>query len=113
MHYHYKKQSPWATVITIYDQCYNALVTTVAIRGICERKTSGTSLRISSMTALLKSHFPNYLLKIFPSDIYTGWKVSKYGVISGPYFPVFGLNTGKYGPEITPYLDTFHVVIKW
>ena len=29
----------------------------------------------------------------------------KYGVISGPYFPIFELNTGKYGPEITPYLD--------
>ena len=27
------------------------------------------------------------------------WKVSKYG---------FSPNTGKYGPEITPYLDTFH-----
>ena len=37
--------------------------------------------------------------------------MSKYGVISGPSFPVFGLNTGKYGPEITPYLNTFHVVI--
>ena len=24
------------------------------------------------------------------------------------YFPVFGLNTGRYGPEITPYLDTFY-----
>ena len=41
--------------------------------------------------------------------------MSKYGVISGPYFPAFGLNTeryivGKYGPEITPYLNTFHVV---
>ena len=34
----------------------------------------------------------------------------KCGVISGPYFPVLGLNTGKYGPEITPYLDTFHGV---
>ena len=40
----------------------------------------------------------------------TAWKVSKYGVISGPYFPVFGLNTGKYRPEITQYLDTFHAV---
>ena len=40
----------------------------------------------------------------------TARKVSKYGVISGPYFPVFGLNTRKYGPEITPYLDTFHTV---
>ena len=37
-------------------------------------------------------------------------KVSRYGVISGPYFPVFTLNTGKYGPEITPYFDTFHTV---
>ena len=40
----------------------------------------------------------------------TAWKMSKYGVISDPHFPVFGLNTGKYGPEITPYLDTFHAV---
>ena len=28
----------------------------------------------------------------------------------GPHFPVFGLNTGKYGPEKT-YRDTFHAVI--
>ena len=33
----------------------------------------------------------------------TTWKVFKYGVISGPYIPVFG-------QEITPYLDTFHAV---
>ena len=38
------------------------------------------------------------------------WKVSKYGVISGPYFPVFGMNTEKYAPEITLYLDTLHAV---
>ena len=43
--------------------------------------------------------------------ITTAWKVSKYGVVSGPYFPVFVMNTGKYGPEITPYLDTFHTVM--
>ena len=29
---------------------------------------------------------------------------------SGQYFSVFGLNTGKYGPEKTPYLDTFQAV---
>ena len=51
----------------------------------------------------------------------TAWKVSNYGVISDPYIPVFGLNTeiyisvfspntGKCGPEITPYLDTFQAV---
>ena len=33
----------------------------------------------------------------------TMWKVSKYGVFYGP-------NTGKYGPEITSYLDTFYTV---
>ena len=34
----------------------------------------------------------------------------KYGVSSGPCFPVFSPNMGKYGPEKTPYLDTFHKV---
>ena len=29
---------------------------------------------------------------------------------SGPYFPAFRPNTGKYGPEKVPYLDTFHAV---
>ena len=37
-------------------------------------------------------------------------KISKYGVFSVPYFPVFSPNTGKYGPEKTPYLDTFYTV---
>ena len=36
------------------------------------------------------------------------WKVSKYGVSSDRYFPVPGLNAGKYEPEKTLYLDTFH-----
>ena len=40
----------------------------------------------------------------------TAWKLSKCGVFSGPYFPVFSPNTGKYGPEKSPYLDTFHEV---
>ena len=35
----------------------------------------------------------------------------KYGVFSGPYFPVFTPNTVKYGPEKTLYLDTFHAEI--
>ena len=49
-------------------------------------------------------------------------EVFEYRVISGLYFPVFGLNTkiygfspktGKYGPEITPYLDTFHKAVTY
>ena len=37
--------------------------------------------------------------------------MSKYGVFSGPYFPVLSPNSGKYGPEKIPCLDTFHAVI--
>ena len=33
----------------------------------------------------------------------TAGKVSKWRVFSGP-------NTGKYGPEKTPYFDAFHAV---
>ena len=31
---------------------------------------------------------------------FTAGKVPKYGVISGPYFPVFGLNTERYGVSL-------------
>ena len=49
--------------------------------------------------------------------------MSKYEFFSGSYFPAFGLNAerygvslriqskcGKYGPEKTAHLDTFHAV---
>ena len=65
---------------------------------------------------LISSNLPIIMFSKFPSYLYqrkrrwmqlshrsSAWKVSKYGVTSGP-------NTGKYGPEITPYLDAFHVV---
>ena len=42
---------------------------------------------------------------------FTVWKVSKYGVISGPHFPVFSPSAGNYGPQIPPYLDTFHAIL--
>ena len=45
------------------------------------------------------------------NHFYTFWKVSKYGAYSDLYFPVFGLNTEKYGPEQTSYwATTFHIV---
>ena len=31
---------------------------------------------------------------------FTAWKVSKYGVFSGPYFPTFGLNMERYGVSL-------------
>ena len=74
-----------------------------------------------------------YMIDTYPMKqpkhfrLITARKVSQYGVFTGPYFPVFGLktenvpysvrifsvfspNTGKYGPQKTPYLDTFHAV---
>ena len=54
----------------------------------------------------------------------TVWKVSKYGVFSGPYFPIFGLNTETYGVNLhipskygkirtrkNSVLDTSHAVL--
>ena len=38
------------------------------------------------------------------------WKVSKYGGLSGPYFPIFSRTTGKHRPENPLYLVIFHVV---
>ena len=31
---------------------------------------------------------------------YTAWKVSNYGLFSGPYFPAFGLNTERYSVSL-------------
>ena len=36
--------------------------------------------------------------------------MSNYGFFSGLYFPVFGRNTRRYGPEKTLYLGTFIAV---
>ena len=43
-------------------------------------------------------------------DLNTKIYLFKYGVFSGPYFPVFELKTEKDGTEKTPYLDTIHAV---
>ena len=51
---------------------------------------------------LISQHFSWLLMR----DAVTGWKVSKNGVISGPYFSVFR-------PQLTPYLDFFQAVVAW
>ena len=47
-------------------------------------------------------------------DFFTVRHVSKYLMSKCPmytkYLSVFSPNAGKYGPEKTPYLDTFHTV---
>ena len=44
---------------------------------------------------LIRESFLRYKTNIYFS-FYTAWKASKYGIFSGPYFPVFGLNTEIY-----------------
>ena len=70
------------------------------------------------MTSVSKQSGKGYILFCWSHDEsvqiilgFTAWNVSKYGVIYGLYFPVFSPNTGKYEPEIPPYLDTFYAVI--
>ena len=41
------------------------------------------------------------------SRLRTARKISKYGAFSGPYFPVFSPNTGKYGPELNSVFRHF------
>ena len=49
-----------------------------------------------------KTVFAHYFISFYIS--HTAWKVSKYGVFSGRYFPAFGLNTERYGiRNISPY----------
>ena len=57
-----------------------------------------------------RKRYKKVFCKILLISLPSAWKVYKYRVFSGPYFLVFGLNTGRYGPEKTPYLDTFHAV---
>ena len=49
-----------------------------------------------------KQIYLNHILKKkrFKAGQSTIWKPSKYGVFSGPYFPVFGLNMEIYGVNL-------------
>ena len=58
----------------------------------------------NDISASIKTEKISGKLKIPPS------KVSKYGVFSGLYFPVFSPSIVKYGPEKNPYLDTFRAM---
>ena len=69
--------------------------------------TNGNAYLIKLLVYLLPVN-PSCIHAIFEVESFvqtklnvTAWKESKYGVISGSYFPVFGLNTEKYGSEIT------------
>ena len=56
----------------------------------CRKLVSVSIYNVGSILLLLKK------INISSLPSYTAWKVSKYGVNSGPLFPVFGLNTEIY-----------------
>ena len=56
------------------------------------------SIKVIGMGRLLL--FYHFLEGLCYSDAYTAWKVSKYGVFSGPYFSVFGLNMKIYSVNL-------------
>ena len=58
-------------------------------------RESYKNLQESTLTISASSQMFEWVLNIH----LTAWKVSKYRFFSGPYFPVFGLNTGKCGTE--------------
>ena len=60
----------------------------------CTTEEAAQQIRSISALMVVKSIFDGVVLLFTQNS--TAWKVSKYGVISGQYFPVSGLNTGKY-----------------
>ena len=49
---------------------------------------------------------PGGALRISVKRALIAWKVSKYRVFSGPYFPAFGLNPERYGVSLCIWRDT-------
>ena len=75
-----------------------------SLRLICVQFTSCVQ-EVDTVIWLLRGKCPNtkfFLVLIFQ---YSDW-IQR----DNPYLSVFSPNAGKYGPEKTPYLDTYHVV---
>ena len=62
--------------------------------------TITNEIRITAVNVLIYYIQLRNILASLYNRLVTAWKVSKYGVISGPYFPVFGLNTKIYGVNL-------------
>ena len=68
-----------------------------------ENTEGDVDLLILCMNMKTWSRFIWHVSRVLILEMITVWKVSKYKVISGP-------NIENFEPEITPYLDTFHIV---
>ena len=71
-----------------------------------DRKTFFAVLLQENSLALGQRHLNQ--LKDFCDALLKSVQIRSF---SCPYFPVFGLNTSKYGHEKNSYLDTFHAVM--
>ena len=107
-------ESLWGTTrgLRYYEWCYRGITR-------CQLQQLATTFPMDKIKVvflclqILTSFVSHYYIfnKTRWSDTKTGschenntaWKVSKYGVFSSP-------NTGKFGPEKPPYLDTFQAV---
>ena len=90
-----------------------------------------SSIKVLKMAWKMKNKNINYVIKLTAtSEIHSWWvllrstrernsldtqiqncvKSDQLRSFSGPNNPVFSPNTGKYGPEKTPDLETFHAV---
>ena len=65
------------------------------------------SLNICEINLILTWSEKFVLPNVANQETTTALKVSKYGVCSGTYFPVFSPNAEKYGQEKSPYLGHF------
>ena len=60
-----------------------------------------------------KQDHTNEIFKIGTKEVKLASQVKVLGVeVHTLYLSIFSPNAGKYGPEKTPYLDTFHAVIR-
>ena len=94
--------------------------TFLGLRPIARKSSCYTEIREIAKQNLRWPNVKNYYISFKRKTSHSAaWKVSKYGIFSGLYFPVFRLNTvfrantGKYRPENTPFLDTFHAVLRY
>ena len=87
------------------------------LTGFCKKATLALSgWMVIQLFSKLKMWF--FFQKLTSGFTLTVWKVSQCRVFSGPYFSAFELKTpylcafspnpGKYEPQKTPHLDTFH-----
>ena len=68
------------------------------------------SLNICEINLILTWSEKFVLPNVANQETTTALKVSKYGVCSGTYFPVFSPNAEKYGKKNLHTWGTFHVV---